>query len=614
VRRLSLVLALVVLLGGLAVLVRTRKEDPPALAPAATNAITVPVASTPEPVPPGAVSVYPSPGVTTASPETQISFRGKAPDKLGKITVTGSESGPHKGRIEAHSDGQGASFLPAKRFRQGEKVTVKTSLEIAGAKHGRFSITIANEMPKKAIRDQPPPSHGRGATVKLASRPDLIAPAVTITAAKSGRAAGDVFVAPKGGRGQDGPMIVDDGGKLVWFKPMPQNDIATDFRVQTYQGKPVLTWWQGGLIVGDGRGDGVIYDDRYRKLKTVHAGNGYSMDLHEFTITPQDTALVVAYNRVDQDLRPLGGPDHASAIDGVVQEIDIKTGLVLFEWHSIGSVGLDESKAKLPKHPGGEYDYMHLNSVALDGADDLIVSARNTWAVYDIDRATAKIAWRLGGTKSTIKVADGASTAWQHDALPQDDGTLTIFDNGSSPPIHKASRALTVKVDAKARTAKLVSAISHPGRTILSSTQGSVQELGNGDAFVGYGSQRYFSEYSPTGKLLFDGELARGNDTYRAFRFKWDARPAAPPDVAATVSGGELTAHASWNGATGIARWQLLAGASKASLKPVGEAASAGFETTLKASASARLVAVRALGADGGTLGTSAPIKPHPTR
>ena len=609
VRKLTIALAAIVVAAGLALLGRAIATPGESTSATTSEAITAP-SPTAQALPAGAVSAYPAPGVLTASSSTQISFRGVAPDKLGEIAVTGSRSGHHAGRVLAHSDGKGASFVPSKRFRAGERVTVRTKLAVAGAKDGKFSITIARQAGRRAIRAQEPPNHGHGATVHVASRPDLIPPAVSVTSAKAGQAAGDVFLAPKGGRGQDGPMIVDDKGRLVWFKPMPHNRIAADFRVQTYRRNPVLTWWQGGLIVGDGRGYGVIYDQRYRRIKTVRAGNGYSMDLHEFALTPQGTALVIAYNRVKQDLSALGGPRDAVAVDGVVQEIDVKTGLVLFEWHSIGSVGLDEGKTALPEKADGEYDYMHTNSVGLDADGNFIVSARNTWGVYKIDRRTAKLVWRLGGTKPTLKMGKGTTTAWQHHARVLPDGTIMIFDNGASPPVHKASRVITVRVDERAKTATLVAQSAHP-RGILSATQGSAEPLPNGDTFVGYGSQRYFSEFDAKGRLVLDGRLARGNDSYRAYRMPWEGHPAAPPNLVATTSGGRVTAHASWNGATEVARWQLLAGPSRQALEPVADRRASGFETAVTAKTSQRLLAVRALDAGGHELGTSAPITPR---
>ena len=521
--------------------------------------------------------------------------------------MIGSGSGRHAGVVRAHSDGNGASFLPAKPFRAGERVTVRTGLDVVGARDGDFVIRIARPAREPRIRRQDPPSKGRGAVQRFATRADLLPPAVDVTTAKPGHAPGYVFLAPKGGHGQDGPMIVDAAGHLVWFKPMGRDRIATDLRAQTWQGKPVLTWWQGGLIVGDGRGEGVIYDTSYRRIASVHAGNGYDMDLHEFTLTPRGTALVIAYSRVKQDLRAVGGRGHGVAVDGIVQEIDIKTGLVLFEWHSIGSVALDEGNGPAPKGDG-EYDYMHVNSVALDTNGDFIVSARNTWTVYKVDRTRAQVVWRLGGQRPTFKMGPGTTTAWQHSARPQPDGTITIYDNGASPAVHKRSRAITVRIDEKAKTASLVSSLSHP-RGLLSATQGSVERLANGDTFVGAGSQRWFSEYSPSGELMFDGHLARGNDSYRAFLLPWDGRPPTEPKIVASSSHARVTARASWNGATRVARWQLLAGPRQDALTVVADAPSDGFETAIGATTAQPLVAMRALDATGRTLGTSAAVR-----
>jgi hypothetical protein len=128
--------------------------------------------------------------------------------------------------------------------------------------------------------------------------------------------------------------------------------------------------------------------------------------------------------------------------------------------------------------------------------------------------------------------------------------------------------------------------------------------------FVGYGSQRYFAEFDKAGKLVFDAELARGNDSYRAFRLPWTGRPAERPKVVATRSGGQVTASVSWNGATEVARWELLAGSSEDALRPVRSARATSFETTIRASSSARLVALRARDADGEVLGTSAAVRP----
>src|SRR5919202_1321192 len=123
------------------------------------------------------------------------------------------------------------------------------------------------------------------------SRPDLGPPAIEVSTQAHHTAPGYIFVAPKLGRGQHGPMIIDNLGEPVWFR---KGKYALDFKVQHYRGEPVLTWWEGKIVQRHGVGEYMIFDDSYREIARVRAGNGYRGDLHEFIISPQDTALLKA--------------------------------------------------------------------------------------------------------------------------------------------------------------------------------------------------------------------------------------------------------------------------------------------------------------------------------
>ena len=316
--------------------------------------------------------------------------------------MTGSRSGIHTGRLAAHSDGQGASYLSTTGFKAGETVTVNTSLNVAGGKNGTFSFRVAT--PAGTIQPQqlplaPATSNG---VQRFRSRPDLTPASVSVTTRSSKAAPGDIFVAPQAGPLQDGPMVLDPAGKLIWFRPLPRNQAATDFRVQTLNGQPVLTWWQGGVNAGSGRGEDVIFDQNYKQVAVVTAGNGLQgADLHEFLVTPQGQAYVIA-------VFPVRWPGTAKPLmDSVVQEIDIKTGLVMFEWHALDHVPLSESYFKTPHHPGHVWDPFHLNSVTIDRDGNLIVSLRNTWAAYKIDHQTGSVIWTLGSNRSSFKLGPG---------------------------------------------------------------------------------------------------------------------------------------------------------------------------------------------------------------
>jgi hypothetical protein len=566
------------------------------------------------------ISAYPVPGTQVASPRTQISLRGAPADQLGTVQVTGSRTGEKQGELRAHSDGQGASFVPSEPFQAGERITVRTDLQVRGARDGDFVLRVGRgivSVERTAPRPPGGPAPDRGENRGFRTRRDLRPPGVTVTRRTPSRTGdGYVLVGPKkvfGARQergeQEGVMIADDRGEPVYFRPMAAGIKPADIRVQQYRGRPVLTWWQGRAFFGQGEGEGIVLDEQYREVARVKGANGYRLDLHEFLITPRGTALVLAYVPVQRDLSWLGGPRDGRVVDNVVQEIDIATGLVLFEWHSVGTVPLQESNEPLPRRRGEAYDYFHANSVDQDENGDYLVSARHTSAVYKLDRETGGIEWKLGGKDSSFEGGRGTFIWRQHDARFEDGGRIRIFDNGASPPRRERSRAITVQLDEQARTARLVRSITHPD-DLLSGTQANATPLPNGNVFIGWGSQGWFSEFTPDGRLLFDGRVERGYDSYRAYRAPWTGRPTTDPAVVASARGDRVTVSASWNGATEVARWQVLAGASADALQPVGSPARrTGFETDVELRIDAQLVAVRALDASGQELGTSRAVE-----
>jgi hypothetical protein len=565
--------------------------------------VSPPVASAAAPT----VFAYPIPGSRVAAPETQITFRGVPAAQLGAISVTGSSSGTHSGTIEADSDGRGASFIPTSPFVPGEVVTVGTRLNVHGATGGAFTFTI--EQPTAGIL--PPgsrtvPPRVSGDVDVFQSRPDLQPAAVRIT---QGRPIGnDIFLTPMRGPVQWGPMIVDPAGQLVWFLPLSAStDQAANLRVQQYQGQPVLTWWQGFQNAGLGEGEDVIYDNHYRQIATVEAGNGLEADLHEFTITPQGTALITAYQLVHW---PLGSNPNGLVFDGVVQEIDIPTGLVLFQWDSLDHVSLDDSYVAAPTKPR-PYDYFHVNSVQQAADGNLIVSARNTWTVYDIDHRTGDVVWKLGGRHSDFKMGPGTSTAYQHHVRSWPGGLFTVFDNGTAHHGHAQSRGIIERVDPVKRTTTLVRALTHSPR-VLSSFEGSVQPLDHGNTFVGWGAVPYFTQFGAAGRQIYDGRFVDENSSYRAYRSAWSGQPDSPPALAVSASG-DGTAHlyASWNGATAVTGWRVLAGPAPHALVPVGGAKRTGFETQIVVHSGEPYFAVQALG--GSQVLATSPAQPLPS-
>jgi hypothetical protein len=361
----------------------------------------------------------------------------------------------------------------------------------------------------------------------------------------NGNSNGDIFISPFGDATTyaNGPEILDSQGNVVWFQAAPPGEEASDFRTQTYNGQPVLTWWQGTGLGGVSSGTDYIYNDHYQQIATVNAGNGLSADGHEFLITPQNTALILSYTTATANLSSIGGPTDQTVIDGVVQEIDISTGQVLFQWNSADHVPYSQSEQPLPASSSEPWDWFHINAVHLDTDGNLLIDARDTWTTYKVDRSNGNIVWQLGGKDSSFtlqaatgQVLDNANEifAWQHDPEAIGNDEYTFFDNESSgTPNLPYSRAITVKLNEWNHTATLVSSDNQP-EGLSAASQGNAQTTAEGNLFVGWGILPYISEFDPQGNLIFNAEFPAGVNTYRAYLQPWN-----PPGSGGGSGGGQ---------------------------------------------------------------------------
>jgi hypothetical protein len=561
----------------------------------------------------GAVTVSPEPDSADASYRTQISLVGVPVSNIARISVVGSRSGRHTGTLAPYSQGDGGSFIPAKPFAEGEVVTVRGALRRASGAQQAFAWHFTTATPDRVSRSletppAPPPPAKPSDYQHFLSRPDLVPPRVTVTVNTGAQAPGDLLLAPYAGPGQYGPMILDGAGGLIWFKRLPAHARAADLRAQVYEGHPVLSWWEEPLGTGSNRSGVVIVDNSYRQIATIRAGNGLDADLHAFEITPRGTALLTVYDAIRCNLSAHRGPADGAVADTLFQEIDMRTGLVRFEWHALDHVPLGDSYMRVsPGSARSPWDFFHINAVSLHGKA-ILVDARNTWAAYEVDSRTAQVVWRLGGKRSSFTMGPGATPAWQHDAREGPEGTITFFDNGFAPQIHPQSRAIVVQLNLARKTASLVSSFTHAG-PLLSASQGNFQPLADGNWTVGWGEEPYMSEFSAAGQLLFDAHLPRAYQSYTVLTAAWSATPQEPPRVAVSPGAqGGIVVYASWNGATGVTQWRLLGGGSPQSLAPIATAPRSGFETGIATQAVPAYVAVQALGEQGEVLATSAVI------
>jgi Arylsulfotransferase (ASST) len=558
------------------------------------------------------VEVSPAPESVTANPATQISFLGAPASDIHDVTVTGSESGVHSGRLQAYSQGDGASFLPAKPFRSGERVTVAATVASAGRQRKEhYSFRVATPYPTSEIEPFPNPVPKPNEYQTFDTIPAMQAPLLTVTTPDEDPSAGDIFTSNGPGPGRYGALIYSPEGRLIWFHQLSHGLTADDVNVQEYEGQRDLTFWQGRVLsLGYGDGEDLIMNDRYHVIAKVRAGNGLMADLHEFQLAPDGIAYITAYNPIRCDLASVeGGPSNGAILDATFQEIDIKTGLVRYEWHALDHMRAQESETSPPSTRA--WDWFHINSIDPQPDGNIFISARNTWAGYQIEAHTGRIAWRLGGLKSSFQMRLGTRTHWQHDGRILPDGEVTFFDDGANPVEERQSRGVQIRLDFATHQATLTKSYVH-SPPLLAASQGNMQTLPSGNVFLGYGGVAQITEYSPEGAVLFDAHFPYDFVFYRAFRHPWSAQPTTRPAIAANLNNTseETVVHASWNGATGVASWRVLAGGQSARLTPIITFADTGFESSCILTKAYGHVAVQALGSEGQVLATSATTKP----
>lgn len=383
----------------------------------------------------------------------------------------------------------------------------------------------------------------------------------------------------------------DRVGTLVWTANYTE---PFDFKTQTYKGQPVLTFWSGTLENGYGRGSYYILNQSYVEIAHFQANRfGNEMgDIHEFTITSDDTAMIPIYHAIPWNLTETGGIEDGWLFENTFQEINIETGETVFEWNASTHVGINESYNSLPEDVGraenSPWDYFHINSIEKDANGDYLVSGRVMDCVYKISGQDGHIIWRLNGKQSNFQVDDAAVFAFQHDARwinDKDQTRMTLFDNGPTDDI-AYSRGLLLDVNQNDMTVKLIQDFTN-GAKIFAQFEGSLQAIDpsneTANYLIGYGSQPYFAELNSNGDILLDVQFGKTNavNAYRAYKLPWQGKPLTKPDIHWDKDGSKT--NFSWNGQTDCESWVVYtANATNSSTwTNVTSARRTGFETTI---------------------------------
>lgn len=422
--------------------------------------------------------------------------------------------------------------------------------------------------------------------------------------------------------GQSGPLILDRSLQPVWFKPIGTGALAANLRVQRYNGKPALSWWQG-VVSGTGQtisGKDVVVDQHYRQIATLTGKDGWIISEHEMVISGSN-AWVTAYKTVPMNLTPFGGDAHGSVLDSAVQEYDLKTGQLLYTWDALnpgGTPNIPLSQSKYKPFPGIPWDAYHINSIQLTGHETFLVSMRDTWSAYMVNRMTNGIEWTLSGDPklSSFALPAKAQFQWQHDVQLHGGNVVSVFDDaccgikGVSGGKAKfanpngPTRGLVIKLDLAKHTGSFVSQYLR-AKNFNAAFLGNTQLLPNGNVALGWGSTPLFSEVSKKGKVLLDAVWPTPDLNYRTYVQRWTGIPSFPPSGAVRNNHGKTTVYASWDGDTQVVSWRVLAGSSANHLKAVATKRKSGFETTIPLTSSSKVYKVQAVDARHHVLGTS---------
>ncbi|KAH1698899.1 hypothetical protein KXX24_009270 [Aspergillus fumigatus] len=425
-----------------------------------------------------------------------------------------------------------------------------------------------------------------------------------------------------------GPYIFDTSGNLVWSGAnRSSTDMFHNLHVCPYEGSDHLCYHQGVQTEGYTRGYYTILDDAYQETTTVHSGNGmFPGDLHELRVIDGKTALISVYQTEPYNLAAYGiGPGNGWVISGAFQEVDIKTGRVLFEWKSLDHVPLSATLTPLQldgvvgdgRTNGSAWDYFHINSVDKNRDGDYLVSARHTSCIYKVSGATGSIIWQLGGTQSSFQLS-GYNFSYQHDARFHEENetttVLSFFDNASN--LHQntssASSGKIVSIDHQTNTSTLTRQYHAPGNGLLSLFQGNTQVLPNKHVLIGWGNHPAISEHTEDGTAIFFATLeSPGSQNYRAYKANWTAKPSDPPALRAYSASPNpaTTFWVSWNGATDVDHWTIHA-TSPASdqFMPLEAVPSQGFQTTYTSSRYHPRAFAEAIAADGSSMANSSVV------
>ncbi|KAJ5712036.1 hypothetical protein N7488_006192 [Penicillium malachiteum] len=491
------------------------------------------------------------------------------------------------------------------------------------------------------------------ATANLAykSRPDLAPPVLNITIpATNDTAEGLIFYTPESiyaddtghGPAQSGPYIFTEKGDLVWSGIGFVGPRSENFQVHTYRGEQVLSIFGGShnSPMGHGHGHTSIFDNRYRLLDEIKGGGHSLADQHEFLFFDNHSAVFTVFDPEIADLSPYGATEESQSwiLDNKIQKVDTDSNRVLWEWSALDHVDPADTNLTLQSWNAGlgvnssqAWHYFYMNAFDVDAdTNTYLISARSMCTIFKMDGDSGEILWQLGGKTSNFSLGDGVDFCWQHDTRMhakylnyETKGSkeiISFFDNSAHEnlaggPVLQTraySAGKVVELDTENWTARLIAEFRAPGDLSVRS-QGNLQLLPNGNAFINWGYDGAMSEHTPDGTTIWfsrldSGKMGPGSENYRAFKFEWHALPYEEPALVAFKESNGTSVYVSWNGDTETRVWKFFE-VQNGQRELLGQASRGGFETSWQTSKKPVEVVAEAYNAYGHRLVSSQVVK-----
>jgi hypothetical protein len=447
------------------------------------------------------------------------------------ITVVGSQSGSHAGKLSLSDDSRTLVFTPTLPYAHGETVTVNlaggtraSSGALLPAVSFHFDVARTDPVPRPVESydelETPPADAAPTPIVSRRAAPTVTAsglppnyPVMTLISMDHPDT-GYVFLGPKTNTLPSPLLIIDNHMMPIFYRRAPYE--LLDFKMQP---NGLLTYFDNS------RRKHYAMDSTYTVVDSFAASNGYFADFHDLRVLPNGHVLLLIYDTqtVRMDLVVPGGDPDASVSGLVIQELDHDKNVV-FQWRSWDHFEITDGLNIDLTAP--YIDYVHGNALELDTDGNLLVSCRHFNEITKINHQTGDVMWRFGPNakhNQFVVHGDPRGFGYQHDIRRLPNGDITLFDNADylNPQV---SRAVEYRLDEQTKEAWLVWE-EWPSNSGYGNSNGSVQRRDNGSTMIGWGAGNVNPNVT---ELHSDGtkslELQVASTTYRASRTIWETR------------------------------------------------------------------------------------------